>query len=221
MNSHSFATGENPKNLSKYVFVLLTCLIGISLAIVFGLTARANSLKPGVPYYQTLLSGGFPSITDTVSVTLTPGISSSLVYTDAQGLPIILEFPPDAVTKTVTVTLIPDLLTSLPPNAIYGNKAFELLATRVGDLEKNFRFSAPVTTTMQYSDDDVQLIAEEESLHLYWWSGIGWWKAEQTCEPNSPFVHNETDNTIVTAICFPVQYALFATHSIYVPLLVR
>lgn len=182
--------------------------------------ARANALVPS--YHLATPSGGSdPVFTSTVSVTLIPGVATSLIYTDAQGQPTSLDFPANAATQTITITLIPALMTSPRPDFVPGGHAFVLFASRGGMLDKSFKFNAPVTTAVHYSDGDVQPVKSEDLFHLYWWSGNDWQNAERTCAPTSPYMHDEINNVISTAICYPGQFGLFAVYPVYLPLIVH
>jgi len=204
----------------KYAIILSSCLLGVGLVPILIAAAGANAPAPTY-HLTTPLGGGDPVITNTVTVTLTPGVATSLIYTDAQGQPTLFDFPAGAVTQTTAITLIPELVTLPRPDFIFGGHAFVLLASRDGQLDKSFKFSAPVTTTVYYSDEDVQSVADENLFRLYWWSGNGWWNAERTCDPVSPYTHDKVNNLISTAICYPAQFGLFATYPVYLPLVVH
>jgi len=160
-------------------------------------------------------------LTSATFITLTPGTAATLIYTDAQGSPTWLDFPANAVVQTTTITLIPELATGPRPDFVFGQHAFNLLASRDGMLVKDLSFNVPVTVTMYYTDTDVQSMPDESLFKLYWWSGWDWRDAGHTCVPESAYAHDVTNNVINTAICDPGQYGLFATYSTYLPLIFR
>lgn len=167
------------------------------------------------------IGGGTPlAQTNSVSVTLTPGVAVSLIYTDSQGLPTILDFRANAVAQTTTIEFVPELMTSPWAYFISGGHDFVLFACLDGVLDKGFAFSAPATVTIHYGDA-LGAVADESLFSLYWWSGNDWRNAAGTCVPSSSYVQDETNNTITTAICYPGQFGLFAAHRIYLPLIAR
>ena len=203
----------------KYITILSSCLLATSLALVTAMIVKADALTSGFQP-NALLGGTDPVFTDTVTVTLTPGITTSLVYTYTQGHTTSLDFPGNAATQITTITLVPELMTAPRPDFISGELAFVLFAYRNGTLNKGFVFSAPVTITVHYSDS-IETMADENLFSLYWWSGDVWQIAAQTCDPMSPYAQDEINNTIITAICYPGQFGLFGTHRVYLPLVIR
>jgi uncharacterized repeat protein (TIGR01451 family) len=95
--------------------------------------------------------------------------------------------PPNVVTETTTIVLTqlePETLTT-PPEFVAGGIALELDAYLGDEQVTNFTFSAPVTLTLEYTDEDVAGMDEStlqlrryvcpnpESLLLCFWEVIG------------------------------------------------
>ena len=203
----------------KHIAILSSCLLAASLIFLLAMIVKADALisafQPNV-----LLEGTDPVIADTVTVTLTPGVATHLVYTNTQGQTTSLNFPANAATQITAITLVPELMTAPRSDFISGELAFVLFAYQDGTLNKGFIFNAPVTVTVHYSSS-IESIADESLFSLYWWSGNVWRNAAQTCDPMSPYAQDEINNTIITAICYPGQFGLFGTHPVYLPLVVR
>jgi hypothetical protein len=154
-----------------------------------------------------------------VSTTLTPGVATSLTYTDTQGLPTTLDFPPDAVTQTTTVFLTPTVVSRQAGYAFAGH-AFELAAYRTGTLQPGLVFSAPVSVALHYSDWDVRVVTDELELELWWRMDGGWQDAAQTCDPATDYDRDAAGNVLGVPICRVGGFALFGpTREVYLPVM--
>jgi hypothetical protein len=206
---------------TKRIVAFLFCamLLVFIVCVANGLNANVLASNRQSPQAQRL--GGGPPITYTNSITLTPGIASSLLYTDTQGLPTRLDFPADAVVQTTTIEFAAALWTSPKPNSIFAQHAFVLVASRDGEVDKSFAFNAPVTVTISYSDADIQKAADESRLTVYWWTGNDWRDAAYECDPTSSYYRDLTANIISVPICQPGQLGLYSTHQIYLPFITR
>ena len=205
----------------KRIAFLLLCISAMMVISLWTNVASAKFSSVGRPIPQVQRPEGGPPMQNTISITLTPGLVASLVYTDAQGLPTQFDFPGNAITQTTTIILTPELLTSPRPDFILTGHAFELVASHDGQLDKAFVFSAPVTVTVRYSNNDVQTVPNEDQLTLYWWSGYDWLDAVNTCSPASFYIREPNDNRISISFCSPGQLGLFATNKIYLPIVFR
>lgn len=170
---------------------------------------QGGCIPPECPVYES------------VAVTLTPGVASTLIYTDPQGLPTRLDFPAATTAETTTVVFRAGQVTALRSDFITTGHSFELLALREDHLDKSFVFRVPVTVTIQYSDSDIQNVAEESQLLLYSWSGWKWYDSAQTCSIVSSYVRDIDHNTISVAICRLGQHGLFSTYRVYLPVIAR
>ncbi len=185
------------------------------LGYVFSPSARTVTLPPD--------AGGqnFYVLPAPVSTNLVSGTAASLIYTDAQGFPTQLDFPPNAVTDDTTLVLTPTIASG-GAGFVFAGHAFELAAYQGGQLQSGFTFGSPVTITIRYSDDDVRLVSDELRLTLYWWTGSAWQDAAETCSPTSIYTINVDGNVLSVPICHLSEFGLLGpTHNVYLPLVMR
>jgi hypothetical protein len=206
---------------TKRIVAFLFCAMPLVFVVCAANMLNANVLASNYQSPQRQQPEGGSPITYTMSITLTPGIASSLLYTDTQGLPTQLDFPANTAIQTTTINFAAALWTSPDPNLIFAQHAFVLVASRDGAVDLNFTFSAPVTVTISYSDADIQTAADESRLTVYWWTGHGWRDAAYGCNPTSSYYRNLTANIISVPICDVHQFGLYSTHQIYLPLIAR
>lgn len=193
------------------------------------LTSGTYMLTPSSPGYTFLPASStvtvppeassqiFTMLPAPVSLTLTPGITSSLAYTDTQGLPMRLSFPAGVVSQTTLLTVTPTLGGQLPHFAFAGH-AFDLTATRNGQLVPDLVFSQPVSVTVRYSDADMLVSEDEGKLMLWWLVGSNGRDATQSCEPPSAYVRDPAHNTLSVAICRGGAFSLFGpTNQFFFP----
>jgi arylsulfatase A-like enzyme len=156
-----------------------------------------------------------------VSTTLTAGIPSSLLYTDTQGLPTRLDFPPNSVAQSTTLILTPDLAIN-GLGLTFAQHAFELAAYQEGTLQTDFAFGTPVTVTIHYSAKDVRLVSDENQLIVLWWTYAGWQDASQTCDPPTHYERDIINRVLGVPICRLGRLGLFGpTHNLYLSLVLR
>ncbi len=149
-----------------------------------------------------------------VSTVISPAITTTLGYTDTQGLPTSLVFPPSAVTQTIMMTLTP-IIASSGSGYHFTGHAFELAASSFPSLT----FTAPVTITIHYSDTDVHVVSDESHLTLWWWDGSGWADAESTCAQPLAYSRDTDNNVLTVSICQTGRYALYGpTYQLFVPI---
>ncbi len=101
-------------------------------------------------------------------VSVPPETGGTLVYTTTEGSQTTLVIPPAAVTTTTTIVLTqlaPETLET-PPKLVAGGIALKLDAYQGDAQVTNFTFSAPVTLTLSYIDEDVAGM-DESTLKLY------------------------------------------------------
>lgn len=156
-----------------------------------------------------------------VSADLSPGITSTLTYTDIQGLPTGLRFPPGAVLSDTQVVLTPTIKMDLAGNAFTGH-AFELAATQQGALIPELSFSASVSVTIQYSAADTALISDPAGLALWWWDGTAWQDAAASCPVPENNLKAGADGSFQGSICKTGVFALYGpTHPIFIPEIIK
>jgi uncharacterized repeat protein (TIGR01451 family) len=149
---------------------------------------------------------------------------NTLIYTDTQSLPTIVQIPSGAVTSTTTLLYSPLSTTTSNSQFTFAGHAFELDAYRDGVLLSNFTFSVPITITLHYTDTDVSGIDETLLKLDYWNSSTSRWEdAATTCIPLSTYDRHPDENWLAISICHLSRFALFGgkQYSIYLPLLVK
>ncbi len=193
------------------------------------LPAGSYSVTPTLPGYvfwppsRTLnvpspaaTAANFVLLPPPVSTNLDPGTAITLSYTDTHGLRTDLFFPSGAVSQTTALTVTPVMIDDRLPNQAFTGHAFDMVA------QPDQVFNVPVTVTIRYSDSDIRVISDENSLALLWWDGSSWAGAVTTCAPSSSSQRDVLINTISLPICRTGRYALFGpTHPIYLPLVFR
>ena len=167
--------------------------------------------------YQGTLN--FVALVAPMSITLTPGVTTTLAYTEPNGASIEVVFPADMMSQTTTITLTPTLADGGIDRWFTGH-AFDL-AIPIG-LRPDRAFSASVTITIHYIDRDVSVISDEAALQLAWWDGVQWIEAASTCSPASSYTRDTTANILSVPVCAMGRYALFGpTHQMHLPALRR
>jgi CSLREA domain-containing protein len=155
----------------------------------------------------------------TERVVIDPAVGYTLVFTDTQGNPVIVEIPAGAITYTEAITLAYALIedeVSGPAGFAFGNHAFELSAYVDHTLLSGLAFFKPVTITIHYSDADIAGLGEDE-LTLLYWNGAVW--ADDGIDVVE---RNPADNYVIFAIAHLSDFALFAPQDlIYLPLILR
>jgi hypothetical protein len=155
---------------------------------------------------------------------VSPGVATTITYTNEAGYTTTLEFPVGAVTRTTTITYTPLFSPTYPISAglrLAGN-AFDLDAYCWIDLLAA-RFSEPVTLTIHYSDADIAGI-DESTLALYRW--IGW--LEQWRKVGGNFYPGEDqwldaeNNLLVARLRRFSRFGKYGvTYPIFLPLVLR
>lgn len=206
---------------TKCRIVFWFCAMSLVFVVCVANVLNAQVLASNDPHPQSLRPEGGIPVTFTLSITLTPGVASSLLYTDTHGFPTRLDFPAGAVLQTTTIHFAPELWTSPAPYLIFAQHAFVLMASRNGVPDKGFALNAPVTVTISYSDADIQTAADESRLIMPGWTGNYWRDAAYSCDPMSFYYRDPTANIISVPICQLGQLGLFSTHQIYLPFIIR
>ena len=151
-----------------------------------------------------------------VSTTLEPGITTTLTYTDVQGLPTSFIFPSGLVSVTSTATVTPTLANSFFGMDFAGH-AFDLSLQKAGSPTESMTFPVPVSVTIHYSPMDTAVITDTLLLALYRQEGDVWVRSEDSCSVNPMPVPVEP-GVFHAAICQAGRYALFGpTHAIALP----
>jgi hypothetical protein len=166
----------------------------------------------------------FMALSAPVSTTLIPGsIGQSLSFTDTQGLLTRLDFPPNAVSQTLTLVLTPTLVSRIRDWAFAGH-AFDLAVYQGDILQTSFAFSAPVTVTIQYSQRDMALVSDQTQLELRYHATDSWEPAAQNCNAReTPLASvDQSSGTFSTTLCTAGRFALYGpTHEVFLPIISR
>ena len=162
-------------------------------------------------------------VSQPISITLTTAsLATTLFYTDSQKAPTQLDFPPNVVSQTVDIFFKPTVAKADAPNTTFANHTFELLVYQNGISQTDFTFNQPVTVTLRYTDADVRLISDKDQLSLYWWDGLQWVEANQSCVPPPDVNHDLNNRTLIVSICRSGQFALFGpTKMTFLPVTIR
>jgi len=183
---------------------------------VYSITLEAGNCGGIVSDTHTILISA-----DTVA-TVDPDKGGTLVYTDTQGSPTVVQVLPGAVSNTITLVYTPVGTATAPSGFAFAGHAFDLEAYRGGSLLPGFVFEKPVTITLHYSDGDVAGI-DEASLVLNYWDGSAWVDAAATCTPPATYDRHPEANWLAVPVCHLSRFALFGQaemieYNVYLPL---
>ncbi len=150
-----------------------------------------------------------------VSILLQPGAAAELVYTDTQGLPTHLTFPPNAVAQPTTLVLTPTTV-SATQRLIFTGHAFDLIVYQAGVVQPDFTFNEPVIISISYSQQDVWTVGEASKLGLWRRTNGEWHNIVDGCGPVSPFVYTRDllHNRLEVPICHTGHFGLFGVSTI-------
>lgn len=119
--------------------------------------------------------------------------------------------PANAVTSPITLHFIPlPALSQAVDPFQFANTHFRLAALDAEDQPvRSFPFLQPITLTLNYEDEDVNLSNEEE-IFLFYWDEVHhtWVDAASTCSPTSSYVRDLQNNRISVEICQLGEFAL-------------
>jgi hypothetical protein len=157
-----------------------------------------------------------------IAASLPPSIESTLVYTDAQGNPTVIQVPAGAVAEATTLVYTPVETATAPSGFAFASHAFDLEAYRGGSLLLGFIFEKPVTVTIHYSDTDVTGLDEDALVLEYWNEVTSAWE-DAAC---GPYDRHPDDNWLAVPICHLSRFALFGEtlgeeYTVYLPLILR
>jgi peptide/nickel transport system substrate-binding protein len=149
-------------------------------------------------------------------VEVPPDADATLVYTDPQGSPTIIDAPAGAVSETVTLLYAPLDVAEGSPGTFAGH-GFVLEAHRDGELLSGFTFEIPVTVTIHYTDADVAGM-DEETLGLRYWDGETW-----STDGITIVERDIINNRLVVTLAHLSHFAMFTQgeHLVYLPLVLK
>jgi hypothetical protein len=149
-------------------------------------------------------------------ITTSGGVTTTLTYTDTQGLTTTLAIPPTALDFDVPLFYTPTMA-STGPDLSSAFHTFDL-ATTGGGL---WTFDDLIALQIDYSPLDVQDIDNPDALFLAYWDGFAWVPIEEICGPVTTY-HNKASGIFSTQICQTGTYALLAPgFEYYLPISIR
>jgi len=158
-------------------------------------------------------ASAIPPITTVVSTTL------GSIITDTSDLTTTIEIPAGAVTDTTTIvyTSLPTITGAPSPTFAFAGHALSLEAYRNDVLILGFTLEEPITVTIEYSDEDVEGLVEDE-LTLWYWNGSTW--TDAAC---GDYDRDLEANVIRVAVCHLSDFALFGEEEtvVYLPIIVK
>ncbi len=159
---------------------------------------------------------------DTVTFSTVGDMGGTLVHTDTQGSPTIVQVTDGAITETTRLVYAPveTVTTTTPAGFVFADHTFTLNAYQDDNLLPNFEFQQPVTVTIHYTDADVAGL-DEESLVLDYWNGSEW--VDASC---GPYDRHPGENWLAVPICHLSQFALFGKgeqpqRQIFLPIVIK
>ena len=167
--------------------------------------------------------GGIASATHTILIgpgtaqIVEPDLGATLVYTDAQGSPTVIQVPPGAVTGTVTLAYLPTHAPVPPPGMHSVGHDFVLEAYKDGVHLQGLTFDPPFTVTINYTD--TQMIGlVEKTLGLWFLDGATW-----STEGISVTAHMTLTNQLEATCGHLSTFALLGEElrRVYLPLILR
>ena len=151
--------------------------------------------------------------------TVEPSTGTTLVYTDTQSNPTIIQVPAGVVTDTITLVYAPVETATTPSGFSFAGHAFSLDAYQNGTLRlPSFAFSGSVTITIYYADADVVGL-DESTLVLEHWNEVASVWEDAAC---GPYGRHPDENWLVVPICHLSRFALFGReYAVYLPLVLK
>lgn len=154
---------------------------------------------------QTFIMLGEPA-----SVAVSPALTSTLIYTDTQGLPTTAVFAPGSVAISGTAYLTPTMAASFP-DQVFAYHAFDL------DFPAVDGCPVPVELAVAYSALDQATVSEPDAVALWRLAPEGWLQIE-----GGVISMVGDDFLLEVAICQPGRYALFGpSNLIYFPVVTQ
>jgi ABC-type glycerol-3-phosphate transport system substrate-binding protein len=157
-----------------------------------------DTLESAAEYANATLAASGPDSS------LIPPSGGTLIYTNTEGIYNSVEFPPGAVSVTETVSYVP--IDDLPADGL----AFALVP--------NLAFSQSVTITLNYTEDNIIGMNEDElRLYIYNWSSNTW----ENAMPCEGYIRDLVNNVLQARVCHFSDYALMDWgHDVYIPFVV-
>ena len=190
-------------------------LTGASAAIDGGVDAGVTTDIDG--HHRPYGSAPDLGAHEIIATSVPTSTESTLVYTDTQGSPTVIQVPAGAVTEPTTLVYTPVETTTTPSGFAFAGNAFELDVYQGGVLQSGFTFSVPVTITLHYTDADVAGLDEGTLMLEHWNESTSAWQ-DAAC---GPYDRHPGENWLAVPICHLSRFALFGKHTVYLPLALR
>jgi uncharacterized repeat protein (TIGR01451 family) len=190
----------------------------INTATVTASIANDDYLSDNTASVSTAVAG--------LEIIVGPGSSGTLTYTDNEGNPTTVEVPMGAVSETIKLVYSPVTPSTGPPvGTTFAGHGFTLEAFRMpGEVPITGRyvFSSPIQFTIDYSDNDIVNVNDEDALAIYYLSGTTWVDVAETC-PDT-YSRSPGINRISIDVCHLTEYGLFGptdTTATYLPIILK
>jgi hypothetical protein len=160
-----------------------------------------------------------PRLPDWSCASVSPGAESTLVFTDTQGSPTIVQMPANTVSETTTLVYTSLATVTAPSDLSFAGHAFDLDAYRSGTfLLPGYVLSAAITVTLHYTDSDVMGLDEASLLLEYWNNAAGAW----TGAACGAYVREPDHNRLAVPICHLSRFALFGKgNTVFIPVALK
>ena len=158
------------------------------------------------------------NVYDGVSAQITPEAGGEITFSSLPDYTVLIDVPEGAVAETISLEYwsLPDI--SNPSNTLFAGLAFNLEAFSGGMHVPSLTFLTPITIRIQYSDDLVSGLIEDE-LRLQYWNGSSW--GDAAC---GAYDRHPDENWLAVPICHLSQFGLFEggqQYTIQLPLVVK
>ena len=149
--------------------------------------------------------------TQVASVMATPGSSTVLSKTAADGSEFSAELPAGSVTETVELVYITqESVVGNPTGLAFAGQAFSLDVAVAGSIQAEYTFQQPISITLTYTDADIATMDESTLLIHYYDTDSGTWiNAATSCSPVSSYVRDMVNNRLTVAICHLTEFGMF------------
>jgi len=167
---------------------------------------------------DTITKQDYINVYDGVSDQITPEAGGEITFSSLPDYTVLIDVPEGAVDETITIEYwsLPDL--SNPSNSVFAGLAFNLEAFNGGVHVPSLTFLTPINIKIQYSDDLVSGLAEDE-LTVQYWNGSSW--GDAAC---GAYDRHPDENWLAVPICHLSQFGLFEggqEYTIRLPLIVK
>ncbi len=166
-------------------------------------------------YYYALSEGSLPELD-----VLDPVSALTMYFSESDGSSGTVDIPDESVTETYDLVITPESRTVGNPIGFkLGTLAFDIQAylngIPVDDL--TFEASDPVIITLNYLDEDIQGLVEDE-LALFYWNDTSW--EDAAC---GAYIRDTVANTLTVPICHFSPFAMGGVElkMVFLPLLIK